>query len=1650
MDKVELDFEFSMNTPEAKAEAKQVEKAITGIGDTAEDVAKRVERNVGKMTSSLDQATLDHLKKLKDAKQAAYDQAAASLGSKKNNLPELAKDVLNLKKATEENNEVQDKGSSILDDLIGSMFSWQTVISTAITYIITYRKEIVAWFTEVFTGVKANNALAAAQEAVNKSLQEANTLLAKEIAETNLSIDRINDKNLSLEKRGQLLDEFILKSPSVLGALDLQNIATLQGTNILDNYIASLRKKIELQQLEKGYTESLQKAADIESGKEDTEISFVGTSLLHAKNFLTFSRIEQTEKEIKASNQRLKNVALEEQAVITKTYEDKIKATISGEAKLKIADDNSVQAREERLSVINDRLRNLQKGESAKNLKLEKDLLEKEIKERKIALGLEKPDKIKAEVKDATIDERKSLIRKLMDIDAEYTRKTFTKDAEELTALKDKFEKVRRLIVDFNKSNPKKAISLIDLDATEALAKSDLLYKQDTALLARKLTNDRRIFEEYENYKTQYGEEKARERFGNEIKSNADLLIQLKRNFGGLATTAVFRPLTGGEKERLQGWEKDIKEIEILEAKRYADAYEMALTYNQKIERINAQYNNAAKVLRKNITDEQKKNLLALRDNAIEAAKDEALKKTEIYRKLAQDTIELTRNQVKDQIKILKGILENGSITDELRSRLQSELSNLEVVLKIGVDQANLNILNANLEKLKAKLNAKDDKGNSLISKDETARILKDLAEIQAKINQIDSNGDGKVRWGDKVAKNFEYLKGSSADVANGLSKDLGSISGSFNELSSALGGVNSKAGYALDTIGKLVGVASDAAGAAASFASGDVIGGITKTIKAISGLFSISKKVKEMNAAARKEVEDYYQRAIDGEREYQDMLKERALQSIRNNKIVLTGIRDEIALRKSQFSDYAKETAEIMAKLQGQSYISDVKYTHGTWFRKAKTDNVMSSLAGKSYEELAKLLAQGKLDGQAKALVERLKELEQKGYDAAQALADLAKQTNELFTGTNVDALTESLAGMIKEGKTEFKDLADFFEQTMEDAAMNIFKNKILSDMMIKFYDEFAKNAQSGDELTISEIEALRNAFFSMTADAQKEFENLKKVTGLDFKNPVNVDIKVKVDDAEILALHEGILDIITTSDNLSEDLSKNFADYLKKDLLASLDTGDYADKVKAYHERFAELSKKGLTAADATSLKAEFEGLAKYAQGLIAEFEQRTGQKITDGQLTSEIKVEVDDSEWRQLQRDILNGITNSKDLITDMAKSFDDMVRESIFKQLETGEYADKVKAYYERFSELSKKGFTATDITSLKAEQQLLIQLAEDKIKEYENLTGQKLVAEIVVDVDDSALQSLGDRINGILRNGTMSFKEGFRTMMDDLFYEELSKSIYNDNLKALNEKLQELRKKGAWTPETEAALEAEYNKFVADIEKQMADLERITGHKVQQAAQYSVLYVDEQLEYLKSNLKSMWESGDVNGENATKNFEALMKKAIFNTLDYKLFSSKINEFYQYYSSVAYGGLPTEQRTALLREKYNQMNEEVMKELKLLSESTGIDLIGNQTNNAGSGDTIAGAIKGITAQQADLLAGQVGGQRLAQLEGNQIMRETGKTSMQQLEQMKRDAAVLAKIQENTKVTADQVELYLPYLKTIAENINSDANWRAAGGR
>ncbi|MGV4333419.1 hypothetical protein ACQ1P5_11555, partial [Ornithobacterium rhinotracheale] len=135
------------------------------------------------------------------------------------------------------------------------------------------------------------------------------------------------------------------------------------------------------------------------------------------------------------------------------------------------------------------------------------------------------------------------------------------------------------------------------------------------------------------------------------------------------------------------------------------------------------------------------------------------------------------------------------------------------------------------------------------------------------------------------------------------VSDVAGELGGAFTELGGALKEYDEGLGDTVETMGDLLKIAGDVAGAAASFASGDIVGGITKSIKAITGLLNMSAKVRESERKAREELKKWNDEIFYHQLTYTEELRKRLQDEVKINDFYKSRVeilKEEIATTRT------------------------------------------------------------------------------------------------------------------------------------------------------------------------------------------------------------------------------------------------------------------------------------------------------------------------------------------------------------------------------------------------------------------------------------------------------------------------------------------------------------------------------------------------------------------------------------------------------------------------------------------------------------------------------------------------------------------------------------------------------------------------------
>ena len=361
-----------------------------------------------------------------------------------------------------------------------------------------------------------------------------------------------------------------------------------------------------------------------------------------------------------------------------------------------------------------------------------------------------------------------------------------------------------------------------------------------------------------------------------------------------------------------------------------------------------------------------------------------------------------------------------------------------------------------------------------------TRSPFKSIGDDWKKLLKAMREGDG-----DGMAGALEGIDSSGQKINNDLNTIAGGIGDIFGD----------EAGYAASQVVELTTALGGFVTAASRFAQGDFLGGMASVVSSVGSIFSMGKRVKEMNREAREEQQKFYDEAIQGEMEYQRLLRERLRTQRQIGETTLAYNKRITEELEKQRQASGSEYDRLLRQIQGEQYISGVGYRHGTWFRKAKTWNEYSSLAGKSYEDIEKLYTEGRLEEKVARLFEQLRALREEGVDIDQMLDDQEESMREVLTGTTTDSIADSIIQGFAGGKRSAKDFADDFQEMLNNAVLQGIKMRALEEPLRKWYESFAE--ASGAGLTESDIADLKAQYDKIVENAAKQLEDMERVTG-------------------------------------------------------------------------------------------------------------------------------------------------------------------------------------------------------------------------------------------------------------------------------------------------------------------------------------------------------------------------------------------------------------------------------------------------------------------------------------------------------------------------------------------------------------------------
>lgn len=1107
MDKLSLEVEFPIDTARLQKEAKEARAQIEGVGETAEVVQARVEKEISEVVVKTNQkfkereGLLERLKRrMAELKEEADKSTSVFAIEKANADMELFEQEINrLSKVGRQG--FDDMGKAIPD------FAIPTGKMERLTYAANLYKKAAKEATNPDLIAKYNG-----------KLQQTQLELARMQNVGKTGFDELGNKILSLEK-----DTSTFVGTLSAGVERLRRLAYiipgLGITGLLAMAIGPLKKLvIESGLFEKKLTEAQKQAkllSDALGGSEYkkavTTISELRINLDLAKKGMYDKKevVDAYNESIGAVSGQVTNLNEVEQGLIDNA-EDYVKMMLykaGATLALEEAAKKAVEVQRNALKDAEDFANGLDKvvgsiaasgggsqfGTSTFDHKLYEKSLKEDGEKRKVKrdvqlkkeqadeervakeltdkaaeyanrmgglLGLDRNKEAKVNDKanskaekemERSISAAQTMQQKIYDFKAEYTRKALTKDKEELQSVHDKFIKITEEAERFNK-NPKNKVkvSFEELAEVRDQAIADLVYKQDTEKLKISLSEQKKLYQDYEEYKISLGKEKADEKYQGLIDIEKSHLENLRAELEKIPVDGA----SGSQSARKEELEKQIREEESLLLKKFNDLLKANQSYQDKVKIAIEQFEadkakliadgklDEAQVLEKSHPD----NLLALDENHV--------KQLDAYRKLFEGIESLSNAQAKKVIDNAKEMLANTDMPEALYLKILSMIKESEKAL--------------------------------------SERIYERVGEIGKAFDEM-AAGIGDMNEG---LRNSLGILGDMLHAASTVGKSIGGIKTGIADY-----GANKEAagGGVLGTIAGVAGIAGPI---------GAAVGAVANLAK---GVFGIFKGAKESRIQAEKELAAFDAQKLNAEFEINATYRDRLRMQVDGNKESLSGLKESHALLKSQRKEVEKDEKKLLKALQGEQFVAGKKTEKSGGFlgfgKKTKVVDVMGSLAGKSYEDIEKLFASNQLTDRAKELFLQLEKLKKEGVDVDKMIADNTAAIWEKATGTTSSALTDSIITGFANGYRTAADFANDFGDLMSGAARSFFKDFVENQEVEAFYKKFAEMAEDG-MLTDAQREELKLEYEAMIRRINQKREDLEGIAGGDFlKDPASKD---------------------------------------------------------------------------------------------------------------------------------------------------------------------------------------------------------------------------------------------------------------------------------------------------------------------------------------------------------------------------------------------------------------------------------------------------------------------------------------------------------------------------------------------------------------
>ena len=411
------------------------------------------------------------------------------------------------------------------------------------------------------------------------------------------------------------------------------------------------------------------------------------------------------------------------------------------------------------------------------------------------------------------------------------------------------------------------------------------------------------------------------------------------------------------------------------------------------------------------------------------------------------------------------------------------------------VTQEEYNRLTSDPEKLKAYT----DQLQKL--KETAARLTPTMARLGEDWKQLNSAFKNAQ---DKPGDFSTQLSAMQGDV-NNVTAGIDLLAGAFANLGEATGSDTLKnVGSTLKDIGEVANKTMSGAmtGAAVGGPVGAIVGASIGLISSVAGIFAKAQEEREkLKAQIKKDQETEFFGEIQINEEY----RKRYEWARKIGEETLSYIKREGEELKKQTVDNAADQRTLWDKLMSTQYNASEQFQSTGLFGwgKGKIIQEWATLAGKTYSDIEKLAAQGKLSAEGQKYFEALQKAKQEGQDLEKQQVEYLESLRETYTGSTYDSIVNSIIDGFRNGKRTAEDFAATFEDLMNKAVVQSLK-LFSEDGIRKWYESFASMSSDSDGLTADDKAKLKQTWNDLVNNLSSQAKSLEDITGTSLTAPV------------------------------------------------------------------------------------------------------------------------------------------------------------------------------------------------------------------------------------------------------------------------------------------------------------------------------------------------------------------------------------------------------------------------------------------------------------------------------------------------------------------------------------------------------------------